>query len=317
MTGRSVLVLTRLDDPDADAVITQLHHRDVPAVRFDPGLDYRQCLEISARYDGLGVSGWIRTPTRHLDLAAVQSVYYRRLSPWARPEGLSAEHAQFAADQAQFGLGGVLAALPCRYVSGPSNIARAEYKPAGLAAARLAGFTVPAALITNRLAEAQAFAAQYPGIVYKPLRSPRLSDAHGGPVTVWTQVVDPGQLDDGVAACPHLFQVRVDKVMDVRTTVAGGQAFSARIDSPHLDFRSDYSAARYSVIDTPAPVVVSCRRYLEHFGLMFGAFDFGVDRAGCWHFFECNPNGQWGWIEQETGLPIAAAIARLLDQAES
>jgi hypothetical protein len=44
--------------------------------------------------------------------------------------------------------------------------------------------------------------------------------------------------------------------------------------------------------------------------------DFGVDAAGRWQFFECNPNGQWGWIEQETGLPIAAAIARLLDQAE-
>jgi hypothetical protein len=31
-----------------------------------------------------------------------------------------------------------------------------------------------------------------------------------------------------------------------------------------------------------------------------------------WIFLEINPNGQWAWIENETGLPIAAAIADAL-----
>jgi len=29
-------------------------------------------------------------------------------------------------------------------------------------------------------------------------------------------------------------------------------------------------------------------------------------------FWDMNPNGQWGWIEELTGLPIARAIAELL-----
>ncbi|MEU9831686.1 hypothetical protein AB0D67_09090 [Streptosporangium sp. NPDC048047] len=34
-------------------------------------------------------------------------------------------------------------------------------------------------------------------------------------------------------------------------------------------------------------------------------------------FLECNPNGQWGWLEDATGLPIAAALAGLLLEGET
>ncbi|MGH3845933.1 MAG: hypothetical protein ACRDS0_31615, partial [Pseudonocardiaceae bacterium] len=32
---------------------------------------------------------------------------------------------------------------------------------------------------------------------------------------------------------------------------------------------------------------------------------------------ECNPNGQWLWLEHEVGLPIAAALADLLSSGVS
>ncbi|MEU1628068.1 hypothetical protein ABZ746_22585, partial [Streptomyces sp. NPDC020096] len=53
--------------------------------------------------------------------------------------------------------------------------------------------------------------------------------------------------------------------------------------------------------------------WLNHFGLNFGAFDFAVTPAGDWVMFECNPAGEWSWIQNKTGLPIAAAVADLLD----
>ncbi len=43
--------------------------------------------------------------------------------------------------------------------------------------------------------------------------------------------------------------------------------------------------------------------------LRYGALDFAVDGADRWWFLEVNPNGQWLWIEQATGQPIAAAVA--------
>ncbi|TDD44479.1 hypothetical protein E1263_40660 [Kribbella antibiotica] len=88
----------------------------------------------------------------------------------------------------------------------------------------------------------------------------------------------------------------------------------ACIDSPHLDWRRDYDLVRYSVIDTPSEVVDACHRYLETFGLVFGAFDFGIredDEGRAW--YECNTGGQWHWLELETGLPMTSAIADLLE----
>ncbi len=44
----------------------------------------------------------------------------------------------------------------------------------------------------------------------------------------------------------------------------------------------------------------------------FGAFDFVVQPDGTWRVLECNPAGQWLWLEYQAGLPIAAALADLL-----
>jgi len=43
--------------------------------------------------------------------------------------------------------------------------------------------------------------------------------------------------------------------------------------------------------------------------LNYGALDFVITPAGDWRFLEVNPNGQWLWLADETGLPIAEAIA--------
>ncbi len=51
---------------------------------------------------------------------------------------------------------------------------------------------------------------------------------------------------------------------------------------------------------------------MNRLGLRFGALDFLVTPDGEWYFLEINPNGQWAWIEQETGLPISDAIADAL-----
>jgi hypothetical protein len=84
-------------------------------------------------------------------------------------------------------------------------------------------------------------------------------------------------------------------------------------DSPHLDWRRDYDDVTYAVIDTPSQVAESCQRYLARFGLVFGAFDFGIRQDGRWSWYECNSGGQWHWLELETGLPMTSAIADLLE----
>jgi hypothetical protein len=45
--------------------------------------------------------------------------------------------------------------------------------------------------------------------------------------------------------------------------------------------------------------------------LRFGTFDFSV-ASDEWWFLECNPNGQWAWLQDETNIPISAALADAL-----
>ena len=38
--------------------------------------------------------------------------------------------------------------------------------------------------------------------------------------------------------------------------------------------------------------------------------------SGEYFFLECNPNGQWLWVELETDLPISRAIAEFLSEVK-
>ncbi|MFD3875416.1 ATP-grasp ribosomal peptide maturase [Streptomyces sp. NPDC058623] len=308
-----VLVVTNLDDPTADLVIDELHGRGVPVVRFDSG-DFPTTLSFTAHFTPHGIQGSLTTPTRTADLARVRSMYYRRPSGFTFPH-LDDQTARFAVTQARYGLGGVLAALPdCLYVNHPHHIGDAEFKPSGLAVAIDSGFRVPATLLTSDPNAAKQFIRQYQSVIYKPLATPLYRDENGVSCTVKVLEVTADEIDDSVAGTAHLFQHRVDKVADVRVTVIGDEVFCVRIDSDLLDWRTDYDALMYSVVEPPPGITEALSAYLTHFGLVFGAFDFALDGVGQWWFLECNPSGQWAWMEPETGLPMVAALADLLER---
>lgn len=310
MNDGVVLVLTCLEDASADMVIEHLITRGAAVARFDPGVDFPGRATLSAEVNRDPIRGYLITESRHVDLQRERAVYYRRPTPY-RSEG-SRQAVRFAAQEARFGLGGILASLPCRYVSHPWALIAAEHKPLQLTLARRAGFTVPPTLITNRVEDVREFAAEHGPIVYKPLRGGAYTGPDGELCTIWTTPADPAELDDTIAYTAHLFQCRVDKAADLRVTVVGRQVFCVRIDSDLLDWRADYDRLTYTVVDPPPDLSERCFAYLDELRIPFGAFDFAVTRDDEPVFLECNPNGQWGWLEDETGLPISRAIADLL-----
>ncbi|MFC9086665.1 ATP-grasp ribosomal peptide maturase [Nocardiopsis dassonvillei] len=314
---RTVLVVTALEDPTADLVITELHERGVPVTRLDPG-DFPGTVRLSAEATGNGLGGRVHTPTRSLPLDGVRSVYWRRPSPYQAPPHLDAQDAQWAIDQARWGLGGVLASLPnALYVNHPWRNRDAESKPAQLAAAHACGFRVPLTLITNDLTEARQFTARHGPVVYKPLWRGDYRAGDGTGRTIWVRAVGPHELDESVAGTAHMFQARIDKEADWRATVVGDQVFCVRIDSEGgpLDWRADYDRLSYSVVTPPDGIVDAVRLFLRRFDLLFGCFDFAVAKDGTPYFLELNPNGQWSWIN-ETRVGITAALADLLQKGQ-
>lgn len=310
MADPDVLVVTSLDDVTADLVITALHRRGVPVVRVDPA-DIGDPVVFSARVGagGRDWSGLLSTGSRDLDLGRVRSVYWRRPSPW-RFDRLPGQARAFATAEARHGLGGLLAGLPVPYANHQVATQRAEFKPVQLQVAAELGFTVPATLITNDLAAARRFVTDHAPAVYKAFRG--VPPAEGRTGAIWTQRVEAADLDESISVTAHLFQAEIVRKTDVRVTVVGRRVFASRIETPGrlLDWRSgDWDRASYGSVDVPEPITKALHAYLDRFGLVFGCFDLAIS-DGRWHWIECNPNGQWGFLPDSGD--IADAFADLL-----
>ncbi|MFF0445129.1 ATP-grasp ribosomal peptide maturase [Streptomyces sp. NPDC004609] len=314
---RPVLVVTEADDITADMGITELNRCEVPVVRFNPA-DIGEDLTVSARFGACAapVVGQARTPSQTADLSRVRSVYWRR-PEWPPFPHLSPDDSRFAVAQVRYGLGGTLYALDGPlWVNHPLRMAAADYKPAQLVLAQQLGFTVPLTLVTNDPVQAREFIRVQGDTIFKTLRwTPYTRD--GVPMTGWADPVTAEEIDDSVRVTPHLFQARVDKVADLRVLVVGRHTFAVRIDSELLDWRKNYSALTYTVERLPDLVDKALHSCLDRLELVSGSFDLAVDRAGDYWWLELNPNGQWGWLETETGLPMSKAFADLLMQGDS
>jgi ATP-grasp ribosomal peptide maturase len=317
MAPRVTLVLTHAFDPTADYVVSELNRRGAPVFRCDPG-EFPRRLTVTAHLDGDGAAtGWAGSlclPERGVSLADVGCAYYRRPTAFDLPAGMSEQVRRWSAAEARMGLGGVLSALP-RWLNHPAAIASAEYKPVQLAHANACGLEVPATLVTNDPAEAAKFVARVGRAVYKPFTPADITagDEHR---VVFTTPVTVADLDESVRLTAHLIQAWVDKSYEVRLTVVDDTYLAVRIDAgsaaASVDWRADQDALRYTPIEVPGAVRGGVRALMARLGLRFGTFDFAASPDDRWWFLEVNPNGQWAWIEDATGLPIAAAIADAL-----
>nr|WP_168720422.1 ATP-grasp ribosomal peptide maturase [Streptomyces sp. SAT1]ANO42199.1 hypothetical protein A8713_033630 [Streptomyces sp. SAT1] len=313
--SRSVLVLTNPYDVTADVVLRLLAERRVPVVRLDPGTDLHAGASLTAVYHAGEQRGTLRTASREIDTTRIRSVWVRRPSPYEGPPELSGQDRRFAAEQALWGAGGVLASLPgAHHVNHPWNNRAAEFKPAQLSTAQRCGFLVPSTVITDDPQEARRFAARHPGgVVYKPVwNTPYHVDDQ--PHSVWVREVRAAEITDAVSVCPHMFQAKVDKAFDVRVTAVGDRLFGVRIASPDLDWRYRQHLMTCTPIEVPASVARAVAAYLAELRLNYGAFDFAVTAADAWHFLECNPNGQWAWQPAQTTAAIAQALTDRLEK---
>ncbi|MBN1173026.1 MAG: ATP-grasp ribosomal peptide maturase [Micromonosporaceae bacterium] len=313
------MVLTHPFDPTADLVVSELNERGIPVFRCDPG-EFPKRLTLTAHLGDTGWQGRLHLPERSVHLSDIGCVYYRRPTLFDLPDGLSADVRRWASQEARMGVGGILATLP-NWLNHPQRIAAAEYKPVQLVVAAEVGFRAPETLITNDPEAARGFCLEHGPVVYKSLTPASVADGDTHKL-VYTTPTSAEQIDASVGRTAHLFQRHLNsKSHEVRLTTVDDRLFATRIDghSPAatIDWRADYDHLSYATLaDTDIPVSVrsGIPAFLDRFRLRFGVFDFVVTSDGTWWFLEVNPNGQWAWIQDATGQPIAAAIADALQQ---
>lgn len=314
----TVIVITQPGDDTTGPVSDELEQLGVSLVTFDTSAFPMEC-SLTARH---GPGEWeilIDLGDRALDLGEVRSIWVRRPTPFLFPEGMTAHEREFADREAQLGIGGLLRSFGGAWVNHPEASTRADFKPLQLSAAANCGFDTPRTLITNDPAACESFFDSCPsGIIYKTFGGGYLQSSDGTPWCLYTSEVSSEDLlqAEHVRHTTCLFQEAVESKGDIRVTVIGDEVFAVEICCesvpPKLrDWRADPDAA-YFVHELPDSVAGMAKALLASFGLSFGALDLALMPDGRYVFFELNPGGEWLWLEQETALPMAAAMAKLL-----
>ncbi|MFW6694678.1 ATP-grasp ribosomal peptide maturase [Streptomyces sp. MAR4 CNX-425] len=320
----TVLVLTHDEDRTAERVSAELTARGVRVAQFDAA-DFPTRIALAAAFDGssahwTGQLTGVTAAGRRLgvDLADVAGVYYRRPTQFQLEPGMSGPEQVFAYGEARRGFGGVLMGLGCTWVNDPVRAAACEYKPLQLAAAAASGLRVPASVITNDPEHAAAWARDLGRpVIYKPLSGVWVPEDRQIKVLYTSVIDDPETLrEGGVELTAHLLQEWVEKSHEARAVVVGDRVFTVAIHADsargHVDWRSDYDALRYEKFELPAAVRRGLVELHRRLGLLYGACDLIVTPAGEVVFLEVNQNGEWGWLAAECDLPIASALADVL-----
>ncbi|MGW1958118.1 ATP-grasp ribosomal peptide maturase [Streptomyces sp. NPDC001920] len=304
----TVLILTNEEDVTADMVVVHLNASGVPVVRLDPA-DLTGGVALSGEYVHGAFRGHLSASGRLVGIGGLRSVWVRRPGTAATR---GATPSAWLTEEAGQALYGMLRGCDARWMNHPDAARRARYKPWQLRLAQRCGLPVPATLITTFPQAAREFAARYPDLVVKPVSGAHPQDP---PRAVPTSRVDPDTDFSAVAFGPTLLQRRVAKRADIRLTVVGERLLAARKPAGtdgEVDVRFAESEVPWAPVEVAPRVAEAVLAYLRDAELAYGAFDFVEDADGTWWFLECNQSGQFGFVEVDTGQPIARTIAEWL-----
>jgi glutathione synthase/RimK-type ligase-like ATP-grasp enzyme len=317
-----ILILTDETDTHTDYLEQRLRQRGAQFLRFDPGR-FPSKVQLSLTYSATGApQTQLSVGDERIDLESVKSVWFRRPTPSVAHDEVADEVARnYIAQECKLFMHDAWNAMDCFWLPAPPPVIRkAEYKASQLRLAGSLGFELPPTLFTNNPEDFIDFYQQHNGNVISKIPSSSLYGFIGTQFNRYTQVVSKRDLVHarGIELCPMIFQAYVPKRVELRITVVGKDVFAAEIHSQHSNHtrhdwrRYDRYQTPYFEHDLPRHLQNLCVRLVERLGLCYGAIDMVLTPDGRYVFLEINPNGQYLWIEQMTGLPISDAICDLL-----
>lgn len=257
-----------------------------------------------------GLSGRLTGPAYDVALEDVTGVYLRFMDDRALPEleGEPADSPLRASSRAFHELFGHWADVaPACVVNRYSAMGSNFSKPYQAQLIRAQGFAVPETLVTNDPELVRAFHADNGRLIYKSI---------GGERSI-VGLFDPTDEErlDRIRWCPVQFQAFVDGP-NVRVHTVGGEVFATIVFTDAVDYR-------YAVLQTGrhaefAPyklddeLAARCVGFAAALGLEVAGLDLKLPPDEPPVCLEVNPSPVFSYFEQNTGQPIADAVARLL-----
>lgn len=259
---------------------------------------------------GAELSGHIRTPTHDVDLREVTAAYVRpcdsRLLPSVARAGQGSELWRHATTIAEL-LATWVELTPALVVNRFSSMGSNGSKPYQLEIIRAHGFYVPDTLVTTDAEAVRDFRERHGEIIYKSVSSVRSIVSRLGPER---------RLDD-LVFCPTQFQQYVPGT-DHRVHVVGCEIFPCEILCVATDYRyPGDDEVELRACRLPPEIEERCFRLASAMNLPVAGIDLRRTPEGEWFCLEVNPSPAYSYYQAHAGLPISAAIARLLASAGS
>ena len=199
---------------------------------------------------------------------------------------------------------GLVDSFEGKVLSKPTFLRQIENKVYQLFIAKKLGFNCPNSIISNDSNFINKKIKPHEWIA-KPLSTGKITkDKH-----ILTNIVNDEI--NNIEFSPTYFQTKIDADYELRITFIDNNFYTVKISSEQVDWRNNNNAT-YEFIKTPKIIFDECMRFINQTNLKFGAFDYMV-KGNIYYFLECNPNGQWLWLENKLNLDISNKIMRYLD----
>ncbi len=307
-----LLIITHKTDFTADFVINKLNTRKIKYKRLN-------CEDI-LKYDcSVRVSNSLKYSI--LNESTFNSVWFRR-TQLPNVNNLPIHERAYILNETDSLIKNLFTLLETNWISEPFSVYKAENKLMQLKIAREIGFEIPETLITNSKAEVvDFFLKNNKQIIIKPLSQTKIENADS-PKFIFTNRVTENQINnlEKFDLTPCIFQKEIQKDYEIRVTVVGDKVFSAAVDSQsETETKIDWRKKKliFKKIELPKSIEALCIAIVKRLNLSFGAIDLIKQKNGNYVFLEINPNGQWAWIETQTGLNISdAIIKKLTDESD-
>lgn len=311
---KKVLILTHQDDPHASSVRNYLNQREVEnftIVTEDLLREYK--IDFSSE----DLTYRIEDKGKIIELTPSWNIWNRRIMIPDRNKGMPKDLQDLVIDECEKTWDGLLMSHKGKVVNRPQNHFYANSKLDQIRFALENSMLAPDTIVTNNPFKLKDFYNKHKGNICFKLQKGAVIRTPKGNKVIYTNKVTEEQMKNAslVSSHPSLFQEYIDKEFEIRIistdrTSTGIAIHSQDSEISKIDYRRyDLENVRYNQVEIPEEVRLFCSKMLTHYGLHFGAFDFIYSKDGRYFFLELNPNGQWLWLEEQSGYNLTKEVA--------
>lgn len=187
--------------------------------------------------------------------------------------------------------------------------------------AKSVGFNIPDTYITNNKKHALGIFRSGNTMATKSLSSKPIINFNDDEIKympVVTNYISKNEInessEESISQAPILIQDYIQKKYEYRIIAVNGRIFSFLTNSQEkdiakIDWRLAISELKWSYCKLPADIEDMINVFMKQSGLFYGVFDLIENKQGDYYFLECNPNGQWFWLDPVVDGEISRGFA--------